>query len=66
MCMCVCQENKVSGRQHFEAVVLPDPLPISRRGILSEPAAVTFSGSRTQGPFSVTLCCHSRLVQPRQ
>lgn len=42
---------------------IPSSLPVWH-SVRASP--VTFSGSWTLGPFSVTLCCHSWLLQPRQ
>lgn len=68
VCLCECvwkKERKKEGYLlHFKVVVVSYPLPCHCVVFCQSSLGVTFSGSWTLGPFSVTLCCHSWLVQP--
>ena len=66
VCVCVCVWVSVCvicGALRLLFLSHPTHLPVWR-SVRASP--VTFSGSWTPGPFSVTLCCHFWLVQPRQ
>ena len=62
VCVCVCV-HEICGALRLLFLSHPTHLPVWR-SVRASP--VTFSGSWTPGPFSVTLCCHFWLVQPRQ
>lgn len=60
--VCVCV-REICSTLRLLFCHIPSPLPVWH-SVRASP--VTFSGSWTLGPFSVTLCCHFWLLQPRQ